>query len=66
MIEGKAVYDEAQRAAIYKRCQRILYEDAASGSTFFLPGNIVYQKKVHDLHTQFNAFKVDARAAWIE
>ncbi|MCL4371598.1 MAG: ABC transporter substrate-binding protein [Chloroflexi bacterium] len=66
LAEGRSEYDEAKRAEIYKRCQRILYEDTYFGTTFYLPGNVVYWDKVKGLDVQVSSYRVDARAAWID
>ncbi len=62
--EGRAEYNETKRIDIYKRCQRILYDDAVFGTTFMMPENIVYSKKVENLQIQFYSDRFNARAAW--
>jgi peptide/nickel transport system substrate-binding protein len=63
--QGRSEYDDAKRIEIYKRCQRILYEDAIFGTTYMLPENIVYSKKVENLQVQFYSDRFNARAAWL-
>jgi len=63
--QGRSEYDEAKRIEIYKRCQVILYEDAIFGTTFMLPENIVYAKRVENLQIQFYSDRFDARSAWL-
>ncbi len=64
--EGRSEYNEAKRIEIYKRCQRILYDDAVFGTTFMMPENIVYLKKIQNLQLQFYSDRFNARAAWIQ
>ncbi len=66
MSEGRNEYDPAKRHEIYKRCQKYFFEDAAFGTTFMYPANVVYSKKVRGLGVQYSSFRVDARAAWME
>ncbi len=62
--EGRSNYDEAKRAEIYKRCQRIVYEDAAIGSGYRMPEIKVYNKAVkgHTVQFIFN----DLRRVWLD
>jgi peptide/nickel transport system substrate-binding protein len=62
--DGRSNYDEAKRAEIYKRCQRIVYEDAAIGSGYRMPEIKVYNKAVkgHTVQFIFN----DLRQVWLD
>lgn len=64
MEEGRSTYDEKQRHEIYKRCQRILYEDAGLASGFSVPENKVFRKQVKGLKVQF--IFLDMRRAWLD
>ncbi|MCL5027133.1 MAG: ABC transporter substrate-binding protein [Chloroflexi bacterium] len=46
MEEGRSIIEEAKRAEIYKRCQRIIYEDAPYGQSWSMPRNVVVSKKL--------------------
>ncbi len=64
MAEARVLYDEKQRAEIYKRCQRIMYEDAGVTGLVNVPWNAVYRKEVQNLKT--NQHLVELREAWLD
>ncbi len=54
----------AQRAEAYRRCQRILYEDAGLGSGYRLPENRAFSRSLQGLTVQF--VYDDLRAVWLK
>lgn len=64
MDEGRSNYDDAKRAEIYKRCQKIMYEDAAIGTGYRMPEIKVYAKAVKGFTVQF-IFN-DLRRVWLD
>ncbi|MCL4535676.1 MAG: ABC transporter substrate-binding protein [Bacteroidetes bacterium] len=56
MEEGRAELDEAKRAETYKRCQRLIYDDAYNVLTWLEPQNIVHNKKVKGLSLDWTAW----------
>jgi peptide/nickel transport system substrate-binding protein len=46
MKEGASLLDEAKRAEVYKRCIKIIYDEAAYGQSWMMPRNVVASKKL--------------------
>jgi peptide/nickel transport system substrate-binding protein len=53
MDEGGAELDSSKRAEIYKRCQKIIYDEAFVNVGYLLPDSIAYQKYVKGITWQF-------------
>jgi peptide/nickel transport system substrate-binding protein len=68
MDEGRSTYDERARHEIYKRCQRILQEDAFVGTGFLIPQNIVHHRSVKGIRVQStNPWALlDFRETWLD
>ncbi len=64
MREGRIYYDNAKRAEVYKRCQRIIFEDAYAGGLYIPLGNMAFRKEVKGLAVQ--AWYIDFREAWLD
>ncbi len=64
MREGRTYYDNAKRAEVYKRCQKIIYEDAYAGGLYIPLGNMAFRKEVKGLTVQ--AWYIDFRGAWLD
>ncbi|MCL5025530.1 MAG: ABC transporter substrate-binding protein, partial [Chloroflexi bacterium] len=64
MMEGRGEYDAAKRSEIYKRCQRVIYEDATISSGYRIPENRVFSKAMKGLSLQF--LSDDLRGVWLE
>ena len=64
MAEGRSTYDEKQRDGIYKRCLKILYDDAKVFGLYMTPGNVVFRKEVKGLKTSQHL--VDLREIWLD
>ncbi len=62
--EGRTTVDFAKRDEIYKRCQKVLYDDAVYIGLINTPVNIVYRKEVKNLKVNWHL--VDLREAWLE
>ncbi|MCL4371168.1 MAG: ABC transporter substrate-binding protein [Chloroflexi bacterium] len=62
--EGRSIYDEKQRHEIYKRCQKIIYDDAFIGGTLYTATNIVYRKEVKGVRAQSRV--LDVAEAWLD
>lgn len=62
--EGRSSYDPKERAEIYKRIQRIVYEEAFVTGLYYVPGNMVRQKSVQGAKMQFKM--LDLREAWLD
>ncbi len=56
MEEGRAEMNEQKRADTYKRCQRLIYEDAYNVLTWLDYQNIVHSKKVKGLTLDWTAW----------
>lgn len=64
MLEGERTYDFAERDKIYKRCEKILYEDAFFGGLHRMFTSITYRKELKGLSVQFG--RMDLREAWLD
>ncbi|MCL4534016.1 MAG: ABC transporter substrate-binding protein [Bacteroidetes bacterium] len=64
MADGRSEYDLQKRAAIYQRCQRIIYDDSYLGLTWFSPANFAYRKNVKDVRLQWDI--PDVRDVWLD
>ncbi len=62
--EGVQVYDFNQRAEVYKKCQRILYEGAYNMGLVRLEWNIVARKEVKNFKA--NNHLVNLREIWLD
>jgi peptide/nickel transport system substrate-binding protein len=56
MDEGRSTSDQAKRVEIYKRCQRLLIDEAVYSTAFYYPGNYVHQKFVKGVNLEFRYF----------
>ncbi|MCL5027204.1 MAG: ABC transporter substrate-binding protein [Chloroflexi bacterium] len=64
MAEGRSTYDVKQRHETYKRCLKILYDDAKVFGLYMTPGNVVMRKEVKNLKTSQHL--VDLREIWLD
>ncbi len=64
MLDAEQVFDVNQRSEIYKRCQKLIFEDAELGSTYMSDQIMVYNKAVKDLRLQ--QFNVWYTEAWLD
>ncbi|MCL4534296.1 MAG: ABC transporter substrate-binding protein [Bacteroidetes bacterium] len=64
MDQGATELDPSRRAEIYKRCQRIIYDEAYVGAGYLLPGAVAYRKSVNGVGWQFAANNL--RRVWLE
>ncbi len=62
MIEGSTLYDEKQRTEVYKKCQRIIYEDAIVLGAYMTNQNVVYRKNLKGVRVQTRV--IDLAQAW--
>lgn len=65
MEEGRNTIEDAKRAEIYKRCQRIIYEQVPYDQIWFTPYALVVNKKVKGWEPQFFS-RVRLRQAWLD
>jgi peptide/nickel transport system substrate-binding protein len=63
MKEGNTEYDKAKRNEIYKRCQKIVYENAFLMVGYSMPMNYTYRKVLNGV--RYNWTNVDLRWAWL-
>jgi peptide/nickel transport system substrate-binding protein len=68
MEEGRSTYDERARHEIYRRCQRIMQDDAFVGAGFLIPQNVVHHKSVKGLRIQSTSpfALLDFRETWLD
>lgn len=64
MAEGRIETDPAKRHEIYKRAQRVMYDNAYWGVGYFMPENKVYRKNVHGVSVTFQ--NLDTREVWLD
>ncbi len=64
MDEGEQTVDPAKRAEIYKRCQKIAYDDALVGGTHLRPFALGYRGELKGVRVQ--AYLMDLQEAWID
>ncbi|MCL4368725.1 MAG: ABC transporter substrate-binding protein [Actinobacteria bacterium] len=65
MEEGRNTADDAKRIEIYKRCQKIVFEQAPYDQVWFSPNNIVISKAVKGWEPQLYV-DVLARKVWLD
>jgi peptide/nickel transport system substrate-binding protein len=46
MTEGASLVDDTKRTEVYKRCIKIIYDEAAYGQSWMMPRNVVASKKL--------------------
>ncbi len=63
LTEGVSTYDNAQRAAAYKKALQTIYDDALIGGIYNSPFNITYRKEIQGLKLQ--VFAMDLQEVWI-
>ena len=68
MEEGRSTYDDKARHEIYKRCQRLMVEDAFVASGYLMPQNAVYHKSVKGVRVASARPEavVDLREVWLD
>jgi ABC-type transport system substrate-binding protein len=64
LVEGEAEYDFNKRSEIYKRCQRIIYEDALVGATHWRPFTLTSRSELKGVRLQ--AISLDFFEAWLD
>jgi ABC-type transport system substrate-binding protein len=64
MDDGAAEYDPAKRHEIYKRCQKIMYDDAIWGVGYFMPANRAFHKSVKDVKLVWG--RTDPKGIWLD
>lgn len=64
MNDGRNTYDAKARAEAYRRCQQVIYQDAFVIPLWVMPGNIVFQKGVKGVTTEWDA--PDVKYAWLD
>ncbi|MCL4535107.1 MAG: ABC transporter substrate-binding protein [Bacteroidetes bacterium] len=64
MTEGVSSYDDAQRAAGYKKALKIIYDDALIGGIYNSPFNLTYRKELKGVRLQ--VFAMDLQEVWID
>ncbi len=64
MLEGASVYDFDKRAEVYKRCLKIVYEDALVGGTHLRPFVLAYRNELKGVRVQ--AYLMDLAEVWID
>jgi peptide/nickel transport system substrate-binding protein len=64
MVEARLELDPARRADLYKKCQKIMYEDAQLGGLFQAENIIVIRKELKGLMLQYTTEEM--RESWID
>lgn len=64
LAEGEAEYDFNKRSEIYKRCQRMIYEDALIGATHWRPFTLTTRAELKGIRLQ--AISMDFFEAWLD
>lgn len=64
LLEAGSKYDAKERGDIYKRCIKMINEDAYVGGVFMMPVNIVYRKEIKGVRIQ--GWAMDLQEAWID
>ncbi|MCL4534297.1 MAG: ABC transporter substrate-binding protein [Bacteroidetes bacterium] len=64
MDEGESLYDPAKRAEVYKRCQKIFYDDALVGGTHLRPFTLGNRSELKGVRVQ--AYLMDLQEAWLD
>ncbi len=65
MEDGLNQTDEYKRAEVYKRCQRMIYDDVPYGETYYTPRNVVVNKRVKGWQPH-RAFEARLMWAWVD
>jgi ABC-type transport system substrate-binding protein len=63
LTEGVSTYDNAQRAAAYKKALQAIYDDALIGGIYNSPFNLTYRKELQGVRLQ--VFAMDLQEVWI-
>lgn len=61
---NRASYDAKERHEIYKRCQRIIYEDVPMEFLWNMPSNSVFTKSVKGYEPDW--WGRDVRTVWLD
>ncbi len=64
MEQGRKTYDPKERHEVYKRCQKILYEDALLFGVHNTPGSVVLRKEVMGL--KVSQWHPEVRELWLD
>jgi peptide/nickel transport system substrate-binding protein len=64
MEQGRKTYDLKERDTIYKKCQKILYDDALIFGVHNTPGNVVLRKEVMGL--KIAGWHPEVRELWLD
>jgi peptide/nickel transport system substrate-binding protein len=66
--EGRSTYDDRARHEIYKRCLRILHDEAFVSAGFLIPQNVVHVKSVKGIRIQSTSpfALLDFRETWLD
>jgi ABC-type transport system substrate-binding protein len=62
--EGQGTFDFDKRAETYKRCWKIIYEDALVGGAVLRPFFVLYNKTLKGL--RYQSYAMDLREVWID
>lgn len=65
MEEGRNTVEEAKRAEIYKRCQKILFEQAPYDQVWLFPITVVVNKKANNWNLQYQG-RIKLRDIWLD
>ncbi len=66
LLEGRREYDPNKRHEIYKKCLTIVQEEAYMGSSFTMPGNVVYRKEVKGIEPQWGSPLFFPKGIWLD
>ncbi|MCL4534111.1 MAG: ABC transporter substrate-binding protein [Bacteroidetes bacterium] len=66
MADARSVYDPKKREEIYKQVQRVLYDDAYWGGSFYTNDYVVTNKSVKGLKVQFEVSVLDIDEVWLD
>ena len=64
MEEGQGTFDVAKRTETYKRCWKMIYEDALVGGSVLRPFFVVYNKAMKGL--AYQSYAMDLREVWLD
>ncbi|MCL4534045.1 MAG: ABC transporter substrate-binding protein [Bacteroidetes bacterium] len=62
--DGRSTYDPKQRDEIYKRCQRLIYDEAYVSGLYLWHWGVAYNKAVKNVKSQWT--DLDLREAWLD
>jgi peptide/nickel transport system substrate-binding protein len=62
--EGRSTYDPKQRDEVYKRCQKLIYDEAYVGGLYYWPYSVAHVKSLKGVKTQWTM--MDLREVWID